>query len=100
MPNDYFSKELNRVRNRFNSVFADQITCDLQLRQTLILAICWMGVLKKKIDKTEPKDLARPSIQKFVKYKKLVNDIFDRMENEIKKKEIKNVEHTRQAAAC
>ena len=66
---DFFEKELTKVQHRFNCVLGDLMVCDLTLRQKLILAICWMGVLKRKIHQAPDKDLVREEIQKFIKYR-------------------------------
>ena len=79
---DFFESELGKARNRFNNVFGELIVCDLKVRQALILAICWMGVLKRKIDSEKDKETVRSEIKKFVKYRDLVNTVLNRVETE------------------
>ena len=83
---DFFEKELRKAQNRFNTVFCELFVCNLKVRQTLILAITWMGVLKRKIHEKEDKDLARDDIRKFVKYRNLVNDVFNNIESELEER--------------
>lgn len=83
MPVDFFESELGKVRNRFNNVFGELIVCDLKVRQTLIHAICWMGVLKRKVDSAKDKEAVREEIKKFVKYRDLVNTVLNRVETEL-----------------
>ena len=86
MPVNFFEKELGKVRSRFNMILGESIVCDLKVRQTLILAICWMGVLKQKIDKPKDKEVVRDEIKKFVRYRDLVNIIFDKLEIELQER--------------
>ena len=83
---DFFEKELTKVQHRFNSILGNLMVCDLTLRQKLILAICWMGVLKRKIHQAPDKDLVREEIQKFIKYRNLVNETFNNIEEELEQR--------------
>ena len=82
---DFFETELLKVQNRFNSVFGDLIVCDLKVRQMLILGIIWMGTLKRKINQAPDKDLVREEIQKFMKTKILLHNVFDQFEKKSRK---------------
>ena len=83
---DFFEKELTKVQHRFNHILGNLIVCDLKVRQMLILAICWMGVLKRKIHQAPDKDLVREEIQKFIKYRNLVNETFNNIEKELEQR--------------
>jgi hypothetical protein len=83
---DFFESELKKARNRFNSIFGNLVVCNLKVRQMLILAITWMGVLKRKIDNAKDKEAVREEIKKFVKYRDLVNNVFNKIEIELQER--------------
>ena len=85
MPVDFFAKELGKAQNRFNTILGNLSVFNIKTRQSLIIAICWMGVLKNKINTVKDKELARDNIRKFVKYRNLVNNVFNQIETEFKK---------------
>ena len=82
MPIYFFQSEFKKIQKRFNETFGRETVCDIKLRQSVILAICWMGVLKRKIHQAPDKDLVREEIQKFMKAKKILHNLFDQFEKE------------------
>ncbi len=76
-----FTKKLHRIQEQFNEVFGNH-TSNIDERQTVILAICWLGVLAKKItsskDKVERKDL----IDEFNRGKNQINNFFNKKKGE------------------
>ena len=83
---NYFEVELYKVQKRFNEIFGDLIVCNLKMRQALILAISWLGVLKNKIDTGKNKEVTRENIGKFVTHRNRINKIFDRIEGELRQR--------------
>ena len=82
MPVSFFTSELQKARDRFNAIYGETRVCDLRMRQSLIAAICWMGVLEKRIARSGSKTADRTEIQRFVRLKNSVNSIFNRIETE------------------
>ncbi len=79
---DLFTKKLHRIQEQFNEFFGDRTTNNIDERQTLILAICWLGVLAKKIsaskDCRERKDL----IDEFNRGRNLISNFLDKMKGD------------------
>ncbi len=86
MPIDVFEKELRKVRRRFNKTFGMQKVCDLKLRQSVILAIGFLGKACDKINKAEKKDDVRDEIEKFMKNRNVLNNLFNRLEQQQKER--------------
>jgi len=70
MPIDFFESEVRKAQNRFNETFGTELVCNVNLRQSVILAICFMGNASKKIKAANNKDQVRSLIKKFMKTKK------------------------------
>ena len=82
MPIDFFESELQKAQDRFNQTFGTTTVCDLKLRQSVILAICFMGNADRKIKNVTNKDKVREQIKKFMKTRCILNNLFDRFERE------------------
>lgn len=82
MPIDFFEKELMKARRRFNETFGMQEVCDLKLRQSVILAICFLGLIAGKIKKAKNKDDVRDEIKQFMKNQNTLNNLFKRIEQQ------------------
>jgi hypothetical protein len=82
MPIDFFELELKKARDRFNQTFGTITVCDLKLRQSVILAICFMGNVGRKIKNAANKDKVREQIKKFMKTRLILNNLFDQFERE------------------
>jgi hypothetical protein len=70
---DFFEKEVEKTQDRFNTIYGDLLVCDIRVRQRLIITICWMGVLKKRIEKAGNKEMCRVEIQQFVRLSMLLS---------------------------
>lgn len=81
MQTDIFEKELLKIRKRFNQTFGRQIVCDLRTRQQVILAIVHMGILARKISESRMTNETRTIIQRLIKVRDTLNDIFDKVED-------------------
>jgi len=74
---DFFEKEVAKVRERFNQIFGTQTVCNIEERQAVIMAICWLGVLRMRIkNNAENTELAR----EFIKYRNQLNNYFNHKE--------------------
>jgi len=81
MPIDFFEKEVNKVRKRFNRTFGMLKVCDLKTRQSAILAICLLGSLKDKIINIRDKSQVEDDIRKFMMIRNVLNKVFAQMKN-------------------
>jgi len=81
MPVDFFKKELESVREGFNSSFGMQDVCDLKSRVSAILAIINLGLIFRKIKKAKNKDDVRNEIKKFMRNRTILNSVFKKFEN-------------------
>jgi hypothetical protein len=81
---DFFNKELNKLQKRFNDTFGTLVVCNLTLRYSAILALCWLGVLRRRIKENENRDKARNYIREFVKGRTALNELFSSMEARMK----------------
>jgi len=85
---NYFEKELCKIQQHFNETFGNLIVCDLRLRQRVILSIISMGKLSGKISRAKSKDDVRDEIRRFMKTRKILKNIFNKIE--IQQKERRN----------
>jgi len=87
---DFFEKEVWKVQQRFNHFFGAQTICNIQERQAVIMAICWLSVLSKRIKGTaENTEIVR----EFIKYRNKLNKYFNQ-----KKRSENYVEFTNKGA--
>ena len=86
MPVNFFETELKSVQEQFNETFGMMIVCDIRTRQSVIFAIVLMGLLQKKISNAQSKVEVKPDIQRFVKTRDVLNDIFNSIENHQKER--------------
>jgi hypothetical protein len=80
MPVDFFEKELNTVRERFNLTFGNQTVCNLKTRCRVIISIIHMGMLGDKIMKAGNKSMVRDDIQMFNRVRDTLMTIFTNAE--------------------
>jgi hypothetical protein len=77
---DFFEKELNTVRERFNQTYGKQIVCNLEARCRVIISIIHMGILGDKINKAGDKSMVRDDIQMFIRVRDTLMNIFTNAE--------------------
>ena len=77
---DFFEKEVQSARDRFNQTFGKLELCDLKLRQATILAVCSLGVIARRINNTVNKERQRGKIKQFMKTRKVLINTFNRVE--------------------
>ena len=70
---DFFEKEVKKARDRFNQLFGAEPVCNIEERQTLILAVCWLGVLSMRI-KNDPQN--RETVKEFLNHRNTLNQYF------------------------
>ncbi len=73
---DFFEKELQKMQARFNQTFGCHVVCNLKSRQAVILAVVYLEILCRKIRKVNRTDQARGEIQKFIRVRNTLNNIF------------------------
>ncbi len=74
---DFFEKEAKKAQKRFNQFFGTQVICNIEERQTLILAVCWLSVLNRRIkENAENTEL----LKEFINNRNKLNQYFDRKE--------------------
>ncbi len=81
MKEDFFFKEIRKAQQRFNQTFGMLTTCDIRLRQSVILIICKLGRLEEKILKARDKLSVRDDIRKFIRIRNTLNKVFITIEN-------------------
>jgi len=84
----FFEGELGKAQERFNAIYGGRSVCDHQVRSGLVMAISWMGVLKRRVDSAENRDLCRADIRELVRVRDLVNRVFRRIERELGERRI------------
>lgn len=86
----FFEKELQRVRDRFNETFGIMPVCDLKLRQRVILSICHLGCLAKEMAEIKSRDHPHNRIERFMRVRNVLNRIFDELEKDQKERREQN----------
>jgi hypothetical protein len=66
---NYFKQSVIEIQEKFNLAYGGRIVFDVRLRQKIILAICHLSLIQKKIDLAIDKDDVRTEIQLFVRKK-------------------------------
>jgi len=95
---EFFEREMGRVQDRFNETFGAQVVCDINARQTAILAICQMGILARKIVREKETPQTREDLKSFHRGRKALHRLFNRMESEQLKRRNNHVERTNKRA--
>ena len=87
---DFFEKEVKKARKRFNELYGTQTVCNIEERQTLILAVCRLGVLSMRSkSNAENKEL----LKEFINNRNKLNQYFNQ-----KERRKTYVEHTNRGA--
>lgn len=86
MPIDFFEKEVMKARKKFNQTFGKMVVCDLESRQSAILAIGFLGRLGTRIMEANNKGEVKEEIQKFMKTKKILSNLFVKIEEHQKER--------------
>jgi hypothetical protein len=81
---NFFDREVKKLQKRFNNTFGTLVVCNLTLRYSAILAICWLGVLRRRIKETRDREKARDYIREFVEGRAVLNDFFSSTETHTK----------------
>jgi hypothetical protein len=79
---DFFEKDLERLRTRFNKVYEHQTVCDLRARHAAILSICRAGLITRSIRNSTDEKLISELTRKFSRIRDVLNRFFDRLESE------------------
>lgn len=74
-------KEVKRFQQKFNQLFGKRIVCNLQIRYSVILSICWLGVITKRIIEAGDEEKPRDLMKEFVKAKDSLRRFFARVES-------------------
>ena len=79
---NFFEREVKKIQKRFNETFGRQIVCNLDVRYSAILSICWLGILSRKINRAKDKEKAKDNISEFVKIRDVLNNVFNLIEKD------------------
>jgi len=79
---DFFEKEVEKLRIRFNKVYGTSPVFDIQSRNATIMTICRAGMLVHKIRKTSDANQIGTMSREFYKVRKGLNRFFDQMESQ------------------
>jgi len=99
MKNDFFEMEVKKAQRKFNHVFGGLTVCDLILKQKIILAICFMGNLSRKIKDAKNADEARAHIKRFVRARGILKNLFDELEEEKRRLNVRAINSARGATS-
>ncbi len=78
---DFFDREVRSAQDRFNETFGRLAVCNIRTRQLVILSIVHMGLLARKINKTDHNDKERRDrIRTFMQIKTRLQDYFNAAE--------------------
>ena len=77
---DLFLKTLRHLQGQFNELFGKDPTKNIDERQTLILAICWLGVLQKRISASKNPEEAKEMIAEFNRGSNLITNYLKQKE--------------------
>ncbi len=92
---NFFEKELLQVQDKFNETFGRRTICDIRLRVAVILAVCRLGILEKKISNEPIKENVRPDIIAFMRIKGKLNEVFEQiMQHERRNHDCSGIRHS------
>ncbi len=80
---NFFQKEITNIQKQFNRVFRKRVIHSKDLKEKIILSICWLGMLNEKIIETEDKRASKEMIKAFV----AARDTLKHYLSELQKKE-------------
>ena len=83
---DYFDREIERVRVRYNEVLQQSITHYLDGNTWIVLSMIALDLIKKEILKTENEQEQKELIKEFVRDVITIKRELNRIEQEYKKK--------------
>ena len=76
---DFFEKELQKVKDRYNQTYGAMIVCNLRLRQAAILSIINLGLLCRKITDAKHRYEIKEDIRDFIKIRETLNKHFNQL---------------------
>lgn len=79
---DFFAKEVEKLRRRFNGIYGDRTIFDLRSRQACILAICRASLLSQSIRDTAGEEGIGEMTRELCTIRDNLNRFFDRMEEQ------------------
>ena len=79
---NFFEREVEKIQKRFNETFGRQIVCNLDVRYSAILSICWLGILNRKISKAKDEEKAKDTIHEFIRIRDVLNNVFNLIEKD------------------
>ena len=79
---NFFEREVKKVQKRFNETVGRLAVCNLDVRYSAILSICWLGILSRKINRAKDKEKAKDNISEFVKIRNVLNNVFNLIEKD------------------
>lgn len=90
MKTQFFEKELQRVRDRFNKTFGIMTVCNLELRGEAILDIIGLSCLVKEMAGIKSRDHPHKTIARFMRKRNELNRIFDELEKHLRERRAQN----------
>ena len=79
---DFFEKEVEKLRIRFNKVYGASPVFDIQSRNATIMTICRAGMLVRCIKETSDAKQIGAISREFYRIRKGLNRFFDQMESQ------------------
>jgi hypothetical protein len=90
MKTQFFEKELQRVRDRFNETFGIMTVCNLERRRKAILDIIGLSRLVKEMAGIKSRDHPHETIARFMRKRNELNRIFDELEKYLRERRAQN----------
>ena len=79
---DFFEKEVEKLKTRFNRVYGTSPVFDIQSRNASIMTICRAGMQVRRIKETSDAKQIGTISREFYKVRKGLNRFFDQMESQ------------------
>lgn len=79
---DFYEKEVEKLRIRFNKAYGTRSVFDLQSRNATVMTICRAGMLVRCIRQTFDANQIGAISQEFYRIRKGLNRFFDQMESQ------------------
>jgi hypothetical protein len=77
---DFLDKEVKKLRNRFNNVFATQTVFHVQAREASLWMVIWADLITSRIKEETNEKRIEEQTREFCMKRDILNNFFDMME--------------------
>jgi hypothetical protein len=78
----FFQREVKNMQKRFNETIGRLPVCNLDLRYSLILSICWMEILNKHMNDIDDTEKAKEATYEFIRIRDVLDHCFTMIEKQ------------------